>query len=87
MVFLGRPDIEDPAAELRETRSLMNVLYIMKCRFSGGQFVFNVLDVVISHMFLAGNTHEDHADSNVLQDAAAIIGMGLAQGVVPSAKL
>ncbi|CZR52468.1 uncharacterized protein PAC_02345 [Phialocephala subalpina] len=88
MIFIqNSADISDPAAEPREVRSLFNVLCIMKDRFSGGQFVSNMLDAVLSHIFLAGGKNSRHEVTGLLQDCAAIIAKGLAHGIVPNAKL
>jgi len=88
MIFIqNSTDIDDPAAELREARSLFNVLYIMKDRFSGGKFFSSILDAVLSHIFLAGNKKSRHEITGLLQDTASIIAKGLAQGIVSNTKV
>lgn len=87
MFIRNSANLRDPVSDLSEMRSLMNVLYILKNRFSGGQFVSSVLDAVISHIFLAGSKDSQQEVSNLLQDAAGIIERGLASGIVPTAKL
>lgn len=88
MVFLrNSTDIEDPATELQEIGSLLNLLYLFKHRFSGGQFICNLLDTVISRMVVAGSKDNLLEICGLLQDAAGIIDTGLAHGIIPSAKL
>jgi len=88
LVFIGNSaNLEDLGRDLREMRSLMNVLYLMKNRFTGGQYVSNVLDAVISHISLSGSANSQQEVPRLLRDAAGIIGESLAIGVVPTAKL
>lgn len=60
----------------------MNVLFVMKNRFSGGKFVSDVLDAVISHIILAGAKNNWQDITNLLQDSAGIVEQGLASGVI-----
>ncbi len=88
MVFIQNSvDIEHPAAELREIRSLFSLLYILKNRFSGGLYICNIIDTVISSIVLDGSKSARHEVIGLLQDAAGIIARSLAYGVVPTAKL
>lgn len=88
MIFLrNSKHLEDPAAELREMCSLMDLLCLLKDRFSGGQFISNILDAVMSQAFLVRGTGDRQQISRLLQDAESIIGRDLAHGVVPNAKL
>ncbi|RFU35027.1 hypothetical protein B7463_g1274, partial [Scytalidium lignicola] len=88
VVFLSNgTNLENPSAEIQEMRTLMNLLRLIKSRFSGGRFLANVLGVVISQVFLVGNKNDRHEFNDVLQDAASMIDKGLAHGIMPSAKL
>lgn len=63
-------------------RSLMKVLYILKSRFSGGQFVSNVIDAVIKRVIHA-DTQKDHGmPLSLLHDAAKYIQEDVDRGIV-----
>lgn len=68
-------------------RSLIDLLCLLKDRFSGGRFISNVLDAVISQTFLARGTEDKLEISRLLQDAGGMVDRSLAYGVIPSAKL
>ncbi|OBT92900.1 hypothetical protein VE01_08940 [Pseudogymnoascus verrucosus] len=63
----------DSAIDLQEMRSLMRVLYILKSRFSGGQFVSNVIDAVIKRVVHGGDDNEPGRLLSLLHDAAGYI--------------
>jgi len=70
-----------PNQDLQEMRNLMTMLYIIKNRYSGGEFVSTVLDTVISH--LQNNKAKRGPEAlSLLQDAAEIIDKGLAHRIV-----
>ncbi|KFY93207.1 hypothetical protein V500_03820 [Pseudogymnoascus sp. VKM F-4518 (FW-2643)] len=63
----------DSAIDLQEMRSLMRVLYILKSRFSGGQFVSNVIDAVIKRVVHGDDDNEPGRLLSLLHDAAGYI--------------
>lgn len=88
MVFLRNPtSLEDPAAEIQEMRVLMNLLHLLKSRFNGGQFIADILSAIISQVFLDGSKNDVYEISNLLQEVSDMIDKGLANGIIPSAKL
>jgi len=88
LVFLGNVStLADPAGELREVLSLMNVLWILKHRFSGGGFLCQVVDKVISCSFMAGAREKREDAVEVLMHAIGIIEVGLKVGVVAASTL
>lgn len=55
-------------------RSLMRVLYILKSRFSGGQFVSNVIDAVIKRVVHGDDNENDPGRTlSLLHDAAGYV--------------
>lgn len=67
--------------------SLIDLLCLLKDRFSGGKFISNVLDAVISQAFLTRSTDDRQEISRLLQEAAGIVDRSLAYGVILNAKL
>lgn len=63
----------DSAIDLQEMRSLMRILYILKSRFSGGQFVSNVIDAVIKRVVHGDDDNEPGRLLSLLHDAAGYI--------------
>ncbi|KFY24481.1 hypothetical protein V493_05210 [Pseudogymnoascus sp. VKM F-4281 (FW-2241)] len=63
----------DSAIDLQEMRSLMRILYILKSRFSGGQFVSNVIDAVIKRVVHGDDDNEPGRILSLLHDAAGYI--------------
>lgn len=62
-------------------RTLMTMLYIIKNRYSGGEFISAVLDSVMNH--LQNNQKRRGMEAlSLLQDAAEQIDKALAQRVV-----
>jgi hypothetical protein len=82
LVFLwNAPENSNAAQDLQEMRNLMTVLYILKKRYSGGEFISNVLDTVISHLQANQQKRGPEAIA-LLKDAAEIIDRGLAHRIV-----
>jgi hypothetical protein len=72
----------DSATELQEMRSLMKVLYILKSRFSGGQFVSNVIDAVIKRVIHGNPDSDRRMPLSLLHDAARYIQEDVDRGIV-----
>lgn len=69
------------STDLHEMRTLMTLLYILKGRYSGGEFVSSVLDIVMRRLNEERGKRGDEALS-LLQEAAEIIDRALASRVV-----
>jgi hypothetical protein len=63
----------DSAAELQDMRSLMRILYVLKSRFSGGQFVSNLIDAVMKRVIHGGVQVDQRMHLALLHDAAKYI--------------
>jgi hypothetical protein len=70
------------ATELQEMRSLMKVLYILKSRFSDGQFVSNAIDAVIKRVIHGDSQTEYRMPLPLLHDAAGYIQEDVDPGIV-----
>ena len=75
-----------PSTDLHEMRTLMTLLYIIKSRYSGGEFVSTLLDTVMNrHNEQRKNRErrgEDRGDLGLLQEAAEVIDRALASRVL-----
>ncbi|KFY09083.1 hypothetical protein V492_05642 [Pseudogymnoascus sp. VKM F-4246] len=74
----------DSAIDLQEMRSLMRVLYILKSRFSGGQFISNVIDAVIKRVVHGDDENDGEPGRllSLLHDAAGYIQEDVDRGLV-----
>jgi hypothetical protein len=63
-------------------RSLMRILYVLKSRFSGGQFVSNMIDAVIKRVIHGAPQVDERMPLSLLHDAAKYIQEDVDRGIV-----
>lgn len=79
--FATSAPAQDPATDLHEMRTLMTLLYIIKNRYSGGEYVSTLLDTVMTKLQEERGKRSEEALS-LLQDAAEVIDRALANRVL-----
>ena len=60
----------------------MRVLYVLKSRFSGGQFVCNVIDAVIKYVIHGGAENDRRMPLPLLHNAIKYIQEDVARAIV-----